>query len=239
MQKDILDTIQPVVVQNVMSLLGLTSATSPILNTNEKCEDHSGFVGFKVPSHGFSVCHAAAVQSNTVPPVICISGQASSSKISDVATMSDVDCKKNEHVCNDGCLLPVPGDDILDRCTEDTIKDRHVPDIHSIISGMEALPSPSSLGQLPCNFELLEHIYPGKPDFTQYDEFASSAVDILQYVKDQGAEERKDMVAREIQSPLLYEKVHFSVELDSVTTFRFPLQSNIIFQQKKCNHVKE
>ncbi|KAM0895244.1 hypothetical protein ACQ4PT_023966 [Festuca glaucescens] len=187
MQKYIMDTIQPVIVQNVMSLLSLTS-----------------------------------VQSNTIPPVICIPGQAASSNISDVVTMSDADCEKNEHVCNDGCLLLVPGDDILDICTEYAIKDGQVPDIHSIISAMEALHSPSSLGQLPCNFELLEQMNPGKPDFTQYDDSASSGVDILQYVKDQAAEERKVMVAREMQSPVLFEKVHFSVELDSVTSFRKP-----------------
>ncbi|KAM0910743.1 hypothetical protein ACQ4PT_013939 [Festuca glaucescens] len=232
MQKDIMGTIQPVLVQNVMSLLSLTSGTSPMLNTDEKCKDHSGSVGFKVPSHGFSVCHTPAVQSNTIPPVICIPGQAASSNISDVVTMSDVDCEKNEHVCNDGCLLPVPGDDILDRCTEDAIKDGQVPDIHSIISAMEALHSPSSLGQLPCNFELLEQMNPGKPDFTQYDDSASSGVDILQYVKDQDAEERKVMVAREMQSPVLFEKVHFSVELDSVTSFRKPNASG-----SPCNQI--
>ncbi|KAM0885335.1 hypothetical protein ACQ4PT_030417 [Festuca glaucescens] len=180
MQKDIMDTIQPVLVQNVMSLLSMTSGSSPMLNTNEKCKDHSGSVGFKVPSHGFSVCHTPAVQSNTIPPAICIPGQAASAKISDVVTMSDVDYEMNEHVCNDGCLLPVPGDDILDRCTEDAIKDGQVPDIHSIISAMEVLYSPRSLGQLPCNFELLEQMNPAKPDFTQYDDSASSSVDMLQ-----------------------------------------------------------
>ncbi|KAM0885336.1 hypothetical protein ACQ4PT_030417 [Festuca glaucescens] len=120
------------------------------------------------------------VQSNTIPPAICIPGQAASAKISDVVTMSDVDYEMNEHVCNDGCLLPVPGDDILDRCTEDAIKDGQVPDIHSIISAMEVLYSPRSLGQLPCNFELLEQMNPAKPDFTQYDDSASSSVDMLQ-----------------------------------------------------------
>ncbi|KAM0856159.1 hypothetical protein ACQ4PT_049301 [Festuca glaucescens] len=231
MQKDIMDTIQPIVIQNVMSLLSLTSATSARLNTVEKCQDQCGIGVFKVPSHALSACHTPPVQSNTIPLVICIFGQATSSKISDVVTMSDVDCEKNEHVCNDGCLLPVPGDDILDRSTEHAIKDGDVPDIHSIISAMEALPSPSSLG-LPCNFELLEQMNPAKPDFTQYDDSASAAVDILQYVLDQAAEERNDMVTSDMQSPLLFEKVDFSIEMDSVTRFRKPNASS-----SPCNQI--
>jgi hypothetical protein len=122
MQKDIMDTIQPVVIQNLMSFLSVTSATSARLNTVEKCQDRSGIGVFKVPANGLSACHTPPVQSNIVPLVICISGQATSSIISDVVTMSDIDCGKNEHVCKDGCLLPVPGDDLLDRCTEDAIR---------------------------------------------------------------------------------------------------------------------
>jgi hypothetical protein len=63
---------------------------------------------------------------------------------------------------------------------------------------------------------------PAKPDFTQFYDSASSGVDMLQYVKDQAAEERKLMDAREMQLQLLFEKVQFSVDLDSVSSFRRP-----------------
>jgi hypothetical protein len=152
---------------------------------------------------------------------MCIPGQAASLKLSDPLTMSDVDCEI-EHVCNAGCLLPVPDDDMLERSTKEVMKDGQVPDIGSIISAMQTLHSPSSLGELTCNFELLEQMNPAKPDLTQLYDSASSGVDMLQYVIDQAAEERKLMDAREMQSQLLFEKVHFSVDLDSVTSFRRP-----------------
>ncbi|KAK1682534.1 hypothetical protein QYE76_043382 [Lolium multiflorum] len=206
----------------VSSIEAFNAGCSSLVSTDEECKDQSGSVIFKVPSHVSSVSQTPLVELSTIPPAICLPGQTSSSHISDVATMHDVDCEMDEHVCNDGCLLPVPGDDILDRLNEEALKDGLVPDINSIICAMESLHSPSSLGQLPCNFQLLEQMAPPKPDFSQYYDSASSGVDMFQYVKDQAAEERKSMAAKEIQSLGQFEKVDFSLDLDSVTSFWIP-----------------